>query len=122
MPVPERTALPPQQPDKPRAAPALKGLQVLTPADIRQIRHSLRLTPEQAVHWPPVEVVLNEISAQQLTFVRAGQNASSAFDTSTSMRVYFAVQPLLGTLREDQKMQIRIRARAMGFGQVASYL
>lgn len=95
---------------------------MLTPADIRQIRHSLRLTPEQAVHWPPVEVVLNEISAQQLTFVRAGQDASGTFDTSTSMRVYFAVQPLLGALREDQKMQIRIRARAMGFGQVASYL
>lgn len=121
-PAPEPVALPRLAPEKPRPAPAPAGPQVLTAADIRQMKHSLRLTPEQAVHWPPVENVLHEISAQQAALVRSGQDASGAFDTSTSMRVYFAAQPLLGTLREDQKAQIRARVRAMGFGQVASYL
>ncbi|GJD47755.1 hypothetical protein OPKNFCMD_0465 [Methylobacterium crusticola] len=150
-PAPRReTALPPQErpaPERParerpaqdrlaylpaaRTPPAAAPLrpaepqsqsQVLTPTEIRRIKLSLRLTPEQALHWPPVEAALSQAAAQQMALVRSGQDASGAFNSSTSMRIYWAAQPLLSTLREDQKAQIRARARTMGFGTVASYL
>jgi hypothetical protein len=36
------------------------------------------------------------------------------------MRMYSAARLLLGVVREDQKAEVRKRARAMGFEQVAS--
>ncbi len=108
-PGPEPVALPPPGPRKASPGPAHAGRRCSPQPISGQMKYSLRLTPEQAVHWPPVEAVLHEISAQQAALVRSARDASGAFDTSTSMRVYFAAQPLLGTLREDQKAQIRAR-------------
>ncbi len=94
---------------------------VLTPSEIRRLKLSLRLTAEQEPYWPPVEAVLTEIGAQQMALARAGQNTADAF-SGTTFRIYSAARPLIGLLREDQKAQIRNRARAMGLDSVASYL
>ncbi|MCJ2033873.1 hypothetical protein [Methylobacterium sp. J-068] len=103
---------------RPRPDPRLAG--VLTPEEIRRIRNTLRLTPEQAPHWPPVEALLQEIGAQQMALVKAGQKAEDAFGSGLSMRIYWAARPLLGVLREDQKARIRVLAKSMGLDAVAS--
>lgn len=98
------------------------GSAMLSPGEVRRMRLALRLTPEQEVHWPPVEAVLLQIGAQQATLARQGQDVAGALTSDATMRVYWAARPLLGVLREDQKVQIRHKARTMGFGSVASYL
>ncbi|WP_158684286.1 hypothetical protein [Methylobacterium sp. 285MFTsu5.1] len=120
------TASPPRpQSHKARQSPApaqnphYKDL--LTPSEIRRLKLSLRLTTEQEAYWPPVEAVLTEIGAQQMALARAGQNTADAF-SGTTFRIYSAARPLIGLLREDQKAQIRNKARSMGLESVASYL
>ncbi len=93
---------------------------VFTDSEIGRMRIALRLTPDQVRYWPPVEALLREIGAQQIALVQAGRQAKEAFGIGISMRMYSAARPLLGLLREDQKAEIRRRARAMGFEQVAS--
>ncbi|GJE59913.1 hypothetical protein MPOCJGCO_2020 [Methylobacterium trifolii] len=93
---------------------------MLTPAEIRRIKLSLRLTRDQEPYWFPVEQMLAEIGSQQAALVRAGQNPSDAFGIGAAMRMSSVARPLLDVLREDQKAQVRERARAMGFGSVAS--
>ena len=95
---------------------------VLTPSEIRRIRVSLRLTAEQTPYWVPVEQALMEIGTQQAAMVRAGQDPKDAFGVGAAMRMYSVARPLIGVLRDDQKAQIRERARAMGFGNAASSL
>ncbi len=120
-PVPERRRpRPVPAPEPPMAAAPAQPM--ITPTEIRRIRAALRLTPEQAMLWPPVEAALTEVGAEQQTLVRSGRSAADAFSAGTKMKIYFAAQPLLNTLREDQKAQIRARARALGFEQIASYL
>ncbi len=121
---PAQAAPRPQAPVAPHpAAPARdpRYKDVLTPSEIRRLKLSLRLTAEQEPYWPPVEAVLTEIGAQQMALARAGQNTADAF-SGTTFRIYSAARPLIGLLREDQKAQIRNRARAMGLDSVASYL
>ncbi len=86
------------------------------------MRLALRLTREQEPFWPPVEQALLEIGAQQTAMLRAGQDPKDALGIGAGMRVYGAARPLLDQLRDDQKAQIRARARAMGFGAIASSL
>jgi hypothetical protein len=38
------------------------------------------------------------------------------------MRLYYAAQPLLGTLRPDQKERVRSLARSLGYANLASML
>jgi len=101
-----------------RPDPRLAG--VLTLEEIRRIRNTLRLTPEQAAHWPPVEALLREIGVQQMALIKAGQKAEDAFGSGLSMRIYWAARPLLGVLQEDQKVRIRVLAKSMGLDAVAS--
>lgn len=93
---------------------------VLTPGEIRRMRLTLRLTREQESFWPPVEQALLEIGAQQSALVRAGQDPKDALGASAGMRIYGVARPFLDQLREDQKAQLRARARALGFGAIAS--
>ncbi|MGU3286041.1 hypothetical protein [Methylobacterium mesophilicum] len=94
----------------------------MTLVEIRRMRMALRLTREQEPYWIPVEQALMEISAQQTAMVRAGQDPKEAFGIGSGMRVYSVARPLLDQLREDQKALVRERARAMGFGSIASSL
>lgn len=103
-----------RRPQEPRADT------VLTAAEIRRIKLSLRLTRDQEPYWFPVEQMLLEIGTQQAALVRAGQNPGDAFGIGAAMRMSSVARPLLDVLREDQKVQVRERARAMGFGSVAS--
>ena len=96
---------------------------VLTNGEIVQLRRSLRLTPEQEPYWPSVEALLREIGGQQIALMRAGGKPEDVFNTrGITTRLYWAAGPLLSRLREDQKAEVRKRARLMGFASVASMI
>lgn len=105
-----------------RPAPDRRYEGVLTPAEIARMRYALRLTPDQQPYWQPVEVILQEIGAQQIALVRAGRKPDEALSSGVTGRLYWAARPLLGRLREDQKVEVRKRARLMGFESVASMI
>jgi hypothetical protein len=113
-------AAPPPIALRPAPAPRLDG--VLTPAEISRMRYALRLTPDQEGYWPPVEALLREIGSQQMALVRSGRKPDEAFNSGITSRLYWAARPLLGRLREEQKAEVRKRARLMGFGSVASMI
>lgn len=92
----------------------------MTAGKIVHLRRMLRLQPDQVAHWRPVEVVLREIGREQLVLIRRG--GKPEVGTGVMMRLYYAAQPLLGTLRPDQKERIRAMARSLGYGNVASML
>ena len=92
----------------------------MTGSEIGRIRAALRLTAEQLPLWRPVEAVLRDIGRQQLAQIRNGDKPD--VNMSAMTRVYYAAQSLLGTLRPDQKEQVRRLARSMGYASVASML
>jgi len=103
-----------------RTLPEQRPDGVLTPAEVRRLKVALRLSPEQERYWPPVEALLQEIGAQQIALVRAGRQPSEALGFGMKMRAYSATRPLLSLLQEEQKAEIRRRARALGFEAVAA--
>ena len=100
-------------------------------AGISRFKAALRLTPEQARHWPRVEAALRalardgdrqEVAYAQPGFIRrVGNKAGEMVANATSMRrLVAAAQPLVKTLDEDQKREALSLARSMGFGQLDS--
>ena len=109
----------PRKPDdEPQADPY--GGRVMTAATIRRVRVTLRLMPEQAHHWRAIEPILHEIGRAQIAQIRSGRNPEVG--TGQMMRLYYAAQPLLGTLRPDQKERVRSLARSLGYANLASML
>jgi hypothetical protein len=104
----------------PRPLPERRSEGMLTVGEIRRIKAALRLTVEQERYWPPVEALLYEIATQQNALVQSGRPPTEAFGIGMKLRAYSATRPLLGVLQEEQKAEIRRRARAMGFDAVAS--
>jgi hypothetical protein len=118
--VAPRPARPAAVPAPPRALPERRPDGVLTPVEVRRLKAALRLSPEQERYWPPVEALLQEIGAQQIALIRAGRQPSEALGFGMKMRAYSATRPLLSLLQEEQKAEIRRRARALGFEAVAA--
>jgi hypothetical protein len=96
---------------------------------IAQAKASLNLTPEQEKHWPRVEIALRDVAARknnveeasaggfvQKMSARAGEMVLNA---ASVKRLVAAAQPLIRSLREDQKRQALAMARSMGLGSVA---
>ena len=107
----------------PRAAPTRPGA-LLNDAQIASIKSRLKLTPEQQRHWPAVEAALRDVSWR-----RSGKDARKAsgtvpgtIDTGSVERLKSAAIPLVMTLREDQKNEVRKLAHLMGLDQVASQI
>jgi hypothetical protein len=115
-PARQAAAAPPPQ----RALPERRPDGVLSAVEVRRLKAALRLTADQERYWPPVEAVLIEIGAQQMAMVQAGRPPGDALGFGMKMRAYSAARPLLGLLQEDQKAEIRRRARALGFEAVAA--
>ncbi len=96
---------------------------------IARAKAVLRLTPEQARHWPRVEAALREV-AQRRSIVQAsaggfiqdlGARAGDLAGNAASIkRLVSAAQPLLKTLDEDQRRNALQMARAMGLGSIAA--
>jgi hypothetical protein len=109
----------PRKPDEEADLDRYDG-RVMTAATIRRVRVTLRLVPEQAQHWRAIEPILHEIGRAQIAQIRSGRKPEVG--TGLMMRLYYAAQPLLGTLRPDQKERVRSLARSLGYANLASML
>lgn len=95
---------------------------VLTSSHIAQIKSTLRLTAEQEANWRPVESALREIGRKPANQNAAGRPPKIAISPEEAQQLYWTAGPLLMSLREDQKTEVRRLARALGLEQVASLI
>jgi hypothetical protein len=116
-------AKPSVHPQAPGAAPKIVDHRydgVLTMAEIARLKTSLQLTPDQEPLWRPLEAELRKIGRMQMALVHSGQKPE--IPQSEHQPIYQAAMPLFATLRPDQKERVRIIARRMGYGSVASMI
>ena len=98
---------------------------------IARAKAALRLTPDQEMHWPRVEVALRDVAQRknnveeasaggfvQKMSARAGEIVLNA---TSIKRLVSAAQPLIKCLDENQKRQALTMARAMGLSSVAEH-
>lgn len=93
---------------------------VLTPPEIMRVKASLRLTPEQEPHWRPVEAQLREIGRLQMAQINSGRKPE--VPQQAAQNLFYTAQPLLQSLRPDQKERVRQLARSIGYASVASMI
>lgn len=118
VPMPKRMAKP--APPKPAV--------LFNDAQLASIKVRLRLTRDQEAHWPQVEQALRAISWKLATqqnsqrpVVRGRQQASMIDPNSPEVaRLKSAAFPLIMSMREDQKQEVRQLAHTMGLKQVAT--
>ena len=81
----------------------------------------MKLTPSQQAYWPGIETALRKIAKQlQKTPGVANPAASIDPDSPEVQNLKSAAMPLLFTLSEDQKREVRTLARVIGLTAVAS--
>lgn len=117
VPMPKRMA----RPEKPKP-PVL-----FNDAQLASIKARLRLTRDQEAYWPQVEQALRAISWRLATqrnargVVRGRQPAQMIDPNSPEVaRLKSAAFPLIMSMREDQKQEVRQLAHTMGLKQVAT--
>lgn len=95
-------------------------------AQLASIKARLKLTADQQHHWPPVEQALRAISWKLATQqnakrnIRGNQAAMIDPNSPEVARLKSAAFPLIMSMREDQKREVRQLAHTMGLKQVAS--
>jgi hypothetical protein len=105
---------------KAMVVPKLEKDGSFTLAQIAEIKAGMNLRPDQEQYWPQVEVVLRDL-ARQFAAQKAG-GKKIAIGAAEAQRLYWAAGPLVMSMTEDQKQEIRRIARTMGLAQVASLL
>jgi hypothetical protein len=110
------------EPRKTVPEPRLEKDGTLTLPQIARIKANLNLTPEQERHWAPVEAELREIARRMAADKAAGKDPKAAINADVAQRLYWAAGPLIMSLRDDQKREVRRLARAMGLEQVAALI
>jgi hypothetical protein len=120
---------PPVAPVKPKQAaikrPATNA--ILSDEQIASVKERMKLTPYQAQQWPAIEAALRKIAAK-LNRDSKGDAKGGAEITAASIDpdspevqdLKSAAMPLLFTLSEDQKREVRSLARVIGLDAVAS--
>jgi hypothetical protein len=108
----------PQSRPAPVARPKRQPATLFNDAQIANIRERLKLTAEQAQYWPKVESALRYIGWRH----SRDRTATSvpALDPNDVERLKLAAMPLIMTLREDQKREVRMLAHVMGLERVAA--
>src|SRR5262249_9866550 len=95
-------------------------------AQLASIKHRLRLTQDQEYYWPQVEAALRAISVRVSKTQSAkgitGSKAAASIDPNSAevQQLKSAAIPLIMSMREDQKREVRALARLMGLEAVAS--
>jgi hypothetical protein len=109
------------------ATPASASNAVLNSAQIASIRERLKLTSYQDQLWPPVESALRDIAWRPgqadpsgRKVVSNGRGATIDPDSAPVQRLKSAAFPLLMTLSEDQKQEVRSMVRLMGLENLAA--
>jgi hypothetical protein len=120
-------AIQPPHPASPSAAslgPASPSNAVLNNAQIASIRERLKLTSYQSQLWPAVESALRDIAWQghpEANRKVASKGRGSIDPNSMPVqRLKSAAFPLIMSLSEDQKQEVRTMVRLMGLENLAS--
>jgi hypothetical protein len=130
-PQPPKIAAPSSIPlpvEKPKAAakPAVqKTYALLSDIQIAGIKERLKLSEAQERHWPGVENALRAVARKIHATRQANPNATGAPidpDSDEVTQLKTVAMPLLITLREDQKREVRMLARIIGLEAVASQI
>ena len=108
--------------------PASASNTVLNNAQIASIHERLRLSSYQQQLWPPVESALRDIVYRQAhndasrKSTYRSEKEPALIDTGSAevQRLKSAAIPLIMSMNEDQKQEVRTMARLMGLEQLAS--
>lgn len=87
-------------------------------AQIASIKERLNLSRDQERYWPSVESALRYIGWRH-SRERPG-TSPPALDPDDVERVKYAAMPLIMSLREDQKREVRTLAHVMGLEKIAA--
>jgi hypothetical protein len=104
-----------------RPAPARakrRPLTLFNDAQIASIKERLRLSRDQEQYWPKVEAALRFIGWRHSRPHTGAQVPT--LDPDDVERVKAAAVPLIMTLREDQKREVRVLAHVMGLEKLAA--
>jgi hypothetical protein len=111
---------------KPVAPPPQKSYALLSDGQIAGIKERLHLTSDQEYYWPGVEnalrAVARRINANRLSNPHAPPGAQIDADSEEVQQLKSAAMPLLFSLREDQKNEVRTLARMIGLEKVAAQI
>jgi len=111
-------------PAKPRATAKRQGIySLLSNEQIAGVKDRMKLTPLQEQHWPAIEAALRRIAARLQKNSKSGADATPVAidpDSPEVQDLKTAAMPLLFTLSEDQKREVRTLARVIGLEAVAS--
>jgi hypothetical protein len=122
----KRAVQPPPRPASPaNAGPTSPSNAVLNNAQIASIRERLKLTSYQSQLWPQVESALRDISWQgraDASHKTAANPRGATIDPNSApvQRLKSAAFPLIMSLSEDQKQEVRSMVRLMGLENLAS--
>jgi len=111
---------------EPRPAPRARkdSGALFNAAQLASIKTRLKLTPNQEEYWPPVESALRDIGWKAAHEGRTGSRASqvATIDPNSDevQRLKSAAFPLIMSMNEDQKREVRMLAQVMGLQQVAA--
>jgi hypothetical protein len=101
--------------------PASQSNTLLNNAQIASIRERLKLSSYQEQYWPPVESALRAISYRAKSGRKNDPRSASIDVTSPEVQqLKSAAVPLIMTMREEQKEEVRNLARLMGLENLAA--
>jgi hypothetical protein len=121
-----KTAALPEQ----RSAPSVRNPVLLNDSQLASIKQRLHLSADQQQYWPQVEAALRAISrhiARIQAATKPGKDVHAKVpnldpDSPEVQQLKAAAIPLLMTMREDQKREVRALARLIGLNAVASQI
>jgi hypothetical protein len=128
-PPPAKRALQPQphlaNPASASSGPVSASNAVLNNAQIASIRERLKLTSYQSQLWPSVESALRDITWQgrgDPSHKTAANPRGATIDPNSApvQRLKSAAFPLIMSMSEDQKQEVRTMVRLMGLENLAS--
>ena len=109
---------------KPRATAKRQGsYSLLSNEQIAGVKERMKLTPLQEQHWPAIEAALRRIAARLQKNSKSGADATPVAidpDSPEVQDLKTAAMPLMFTLSEDEKREVRTLARVIGLEAVAS--
>jgi hypothetical protein len=122
----QAAAAAPEQTGSVTAAPERKAAQnvrakrqppkLFNDAQIANIKQRLRLSREQERYWPSVESALRYIGWRHAR----DRNQIPTLDPDDVEKLKVAAVPLIMSLREDQKHEVRMLAHVMGLEKIAA--
>jgi hypothetical protein len=116
---PSAAARAPEKRAAPRPAP--KPANLLNDMQLASIKERLKLTPDQERYWPAVESALRVIGQRQVKDGgRKGDLKNLDPNSEEVQQLKSAAVPLLMTMRESQKEEVRVLARLIGLDRLAA--